>query len=253
MSVTAPRSGPAAGRLPEGRETPDIETSSDDYAARFGGPVGAWLLAVQEAATVELLAGLGGRRVLDVGGGHGQLTGPLLALGYEVTVFGSDPRCAGRIRPFLDGARCRFEAGDLLALPFPPRAFDTVLSYRLLPHVARWRPLVAELCRAADRAVLVDFPAVASLNVFTPGLFGVKRRLEGNTRPYALFREAEVLDAFARHGFRLTGRRAEFALPMVLHRALGSPRLSGSAEAACRRLGLTSRWGSPVIVRMERA
>jgi SAM-dependent methyltransferase len=215
--------------------------------------VGTWLLEVQEAATVELLAGVEGRRVLDVGGGHGQLTGPLLARGYDVTVFGSNPRCADRIRDLLGGARCRFEAGDLLALPFPPRAFDIVVSHRLLPHVARWRRLVAELCRVADRAVLVDFPTVASLNVLTPGLFGLKKRLEGNTRPFALFREAEVREAFAGQGFRMTGRQAEFALPMVLHRAFKSPVLSGSAEAVCRWLGLTNRWGSPVIVRMERA
>lgn len=235
------------------RETADVETSSDGYAARFAGPVGTWLLEVQEAATLDLLAGLPGRRVLDVGGGHGQLTSPLLRLGYEVTVFGSAPSCADRIRGLLDGTRCRFEAGDLLDLPFPPRSFDIVLSFRLLPHVARWTRLVAELARVADRAVLVDFPTESSLNALAPRLFGIKKRLEGNTRPYAFFRQGVVVAAFAEHGFRLTGRRPEFALPMVLHRLLGRPALSARAEAVCRRLGLTDRWGSPVIVRMERA
>ncbi len=247
-SPDAPRDAPDD----PARETADVETSSDGYAARFAGPVGAWLLGMQEAATVDLLAGVSGRRVLDVGGGHGQLVGPLLRRGYEVTVFGSAASCAGRIRALLDGVRCRFEAGDLLDLPFPARSFDIVLGYRLLPHVSRWIRLVAELTRVADRAVLVDFPTGASLNALTPGLFGVKRRLEGNTRPYTVFREGAVVAAFAEYGFRLTGRRPEFALPMVLHRVLGAPALSDRAEAICRRLGLTERWGSPVIVRMER-
>lgn len=233
-------------------ETADVETSSEGYAGRFAGPVGRWLLAEQERATLRLLEGLPGRRVLDVGGGHGQLTGPLLSHGYDVTVFGSDPVCAARLEAYLKGPRCRFEWGDLLALPYRDRAFDLVLSYRLLPHVTRWRALVAELCRVADRAVLADFPTLASVNVLTPRLFGMKKRLEGNTRPYTLFREAEVAEAFAAAGFRPTGRAPQFTLPMVLHRTLRAPALSAAAEALCRGVGLTRRYGSPVIVRMQR-
>lgn len=234
------------------RETPDIETSSDDYAGRFAGAVGRWLLAAQEQAVLRLLDGVPGRRVLDVGGGHGQLVGPLVARGYDVTVFGSDAACAARLGEHLAGPRCRFEAGDLLALPYRDRAFDIVLSVRLLPHVLRWPALVAELCRVADRAVVVDFPTAQSLNVLTPRLFPVKRRLEGNTRPYTLFREVEITDAFAAAGFRPTGRVPQFALPMVLHRTLRAPAVSAAAEAVCRGVGLTSRYGSPVVVRMER-
>ncbi|HEY8369898.1 MAG TPA: class I SAM-dependent methyltransferase [Thermodesulfobacteriota bacterium] len=234
------------------RETADIETSSEGYAGRFAGPVGRWLLAEQERATARLLAGIPGRRVLDVGGGHGQLVRPLLDRGYDVTVFGSDPVCGARLAAEPGGAGWRFEWGDLLALPYADRAFDLVVSYRLLPHVTRWEALVAELCRVADRAVLVDFPTTASLNVLTPRLFGLKKRLEGNTRPYTLFREADVERVFAASGFRLTGRAPQFTLPMVLHRTLRAPALSAAAEALCRGAGLTERYGSPVIVRMER-
>jgi SAM-dependent methyltransferase len=237
---------------PEG-EAPDVETSSAAYAWRFAGPAGRWLLAEQERATAALLVGLPGGRVLDVGGGHGQLTGMLLARGYDVTVFGSDPVCAERVLQYIDGTTCRFEWGQLLHLPYPDATFDVVLSYRLLSHVADWRAFVAELSRVARRAVLVDFPVRASVNVLTPGLFGVKRRLEGNTRPYLLFDEEAVDAAFAAAGFRRTGRLPLFALPMVLHRRLGRPAVSAAAEAACRRLGLTRRFGSPVIARFERA
>jgi SAM-dependent methyltransferase len=237
----------------DGLETADIETSSEGYATRFAGPVGAWLLAVQEAATMDLLAAIPGRRVLDVGGGHGQLTAPLIRRGYQVTVFGSAASCGDRIRNLIDSGQCNFRVGDLLDLPFPPRSFDIVLSYRLLPHVSHWRRLVGELARVAEWAVLVDFPTRASVNLVTPGLFRLKKQLEGNTRPYLLFEEAAVVDAFAGHGFQLTGRRAQFTLPMVLHRTMKLPVLSSWAEAVCQRVGLTERWGSPVIVRMERA
>ena len=59
-------------------ETADIETSSDDYAARFAGEIGAWLLKVQEEATLRMLAAYPNAKILDVGGGHGQLTGALI-------------------------------------------------------------------------------------------------------------------------------------------------------------------------------
>ena len=36
-------------------ETADIETSSDDYASRFSGPAGEWMLEVQERITLGLL------------------------------------------------------------------------------------------------------------------------------------------------------------------------------------------------------
>ena len=62
-------------------ETADIETSSDGYAQRFAGAVGAWFLRVQEDATLRLLHAFPNARILDVGGGHGQLAPPLYAMG----------------------------------------------------------------------------------------------------------------------------------------------------------------------------
>ena len=70
-------------------EAPDIETSSENYARRFSGETGAWFLNVQENATMRMLSQYRGSTVLDVGGGHGQLAGPIAREGYQVTVLGS--------------------------------------------------------------------------------------------------------------------------------------------------------------------
>ncbi|MGB3514268.1 MAG: hypothetical protein WBA93_34670 [Microcoleaceae cyanobacterium] len=51
-------------------ETAEIETSSDDYASRFAGNIGAWLLKIQEEATLKMLAPHPNAKILDVGGGH---------------------------------------------------------------------------------------------------------------------------------------------------------------------------------------
>ncbi len=234
------------------QETADIETSSDGYASRFCGPVGEWMLSTQERIVVRLLSAHAEPTILDVGGGHGQLAIPLGRRGYAVTVLGSDPSCRARIAGEVDAGRCRFVSGDVLALPFADRSFDVVLSFRLLPHCERWEALIAELCRVARSAVIVDYPVGGGLNRLAPALFAAKKRMEGNTRAWRAFRDDEVTSAFGKSGYGRAARRPQFFLPMVLHRTLHCRPLSAAAEGACRALGLTRLWGSPVIVEMRR-
>ena len=94
-------------------ETADIETSNDDYATRFRGATGAWMLKVQERGVLKLLGArvAPGATVLDVGGGHGQLAHPLADAGYKVSVIGSAPSCRHHIADLVDADRCSFEVG----------------------------------------------------------------------------------------------------------------------------------------------
>jgi SAM-dependent methyltransferase len=168
-------------------------------------------------------------------------------------VLGSDPACAARLRPLLDAGRARFEVGDLLRLPYADASFDVALSFRLLPHLDEWRSLVAELCRVARRAVIVDYPSRRSANAFAEAFFSAKQGVEGNTRPFLVFRDADVTRAFAAAGFAPSGRRREYFVPMALHRALGSAGASRGLEALCAAFGLRAAFGSPVILRAEPA
>lgn len=245
-------SSAAARQTAAPREDADVETSSEAYARRFGGPLGAWFLEVQARTTLEVLAPWPGASVLDVGGGHAQNVGPLLDAGYGVSVFGSSEACAERLRPWLERGRTSFRAGELLSLPFDDGAFDVALSYRLLPHVTRWRELIAELARVARRAVVVDYPTRRSVNALAGALYGLKRGVEGDTRPYTVFRDAQIEAAFAARGLRVSARRPQFLFPMALHRALARPRLARALEGAARALGLVRWVGSPVILRAER-
>jgi len=234
-------------------ETADIETSSEDYASRFAGPVGSWFLKVQENATLQMLAGYSGCTILDVGGGHGQLTLPLINNGYTVTVLGSSEDCIERIHQYIDGKRCFFKVGNILDMPYPDRSFDIVLSYRLLPHVTLWKEYLTELARVARKAVLVDYPELRSVNALTPYLFPIKKNLEVNTRTYTIFRQNEILETFAELGYQRAERYAEFFFPMVLHRELKAPKISSGLERMSRLLGLTGWFGSPVILKMVRS
>jgi hypothetical protein len=96
----------------------------------------------------------------------------------------------------------------------------------------------------------VDYPAVRSINYVAPILFQWKKRLEGNTRSFTCFKEFELLREFKSSEFIYAERFPEFFLPMVFHRLLKMPKLSSVMEKMVRLFGLTSAFGSPVILKL---
>ena len=55
------------------RETPDIETSSDDYANRFAGAAGRYFLDVQSSTVKRALDGIRKGLAVELGRGPGAL------------------------------------------------------------------------------------------------------------------------------------------------------------------------------------
>ena len=240
-------------------EPADIETASDDYARRFAGQVGAWMLKIQENIVLRFLrqentchAKGAISTVLDVGGGHGQLAVPLCQEGFAVTVVGSADSCGRRLNSMIDSGICHFQVADLFHLPYPAKSFDAVICFRLLTHCERWPVILSELCRVARNAVIIDYPTSQSLNIAAGKLFGAKKRLEGNTRTFRLFRHDEIEKEFLTHGFSMEKREGQFFLPMVLHRLMKCRWLSAWLEDKCKHYSLTRRWGSPVIMKAVR-
>jgi len=195
-------------------ETADIETSSAEYARRFSGEIGEWFLNVQEEASLSMLAPYKRATILDVGGGHGQLTGALIRKNYQITVLGSAEICQVRIQDLVDNRRCSFKVGNILDLPFDDKHFDVVICYRLLAHVNNWQKFISELTRVAKKAVIIDYPEFRSFNAFAPNLFIYKKNVEGNTRPFATFRESDLLHVFKANGFIRQIKYPEFFLPI---------------------------------------
>jgi SAM-dependent methyltransferase len=236
--------------------SPDIETATAAYANRFAGPTGTYLLEVQAEAVQRLLSGLSleGARVLDVGGGHAQLTPLLLALGVHVWVQGSAPSCAERLARWKDGAegRLHFVTSSLWALPFADRTFDLVIGIRLLAHVQRWDVLLAEMGRVCRRYLLVEYPPSMSANALEPLLFGVKRLVEHDTRRFACFSMGQLAPVLRSLGFADITQHNQLLMPMVLHRILRRPDLSRRVEAWGLRLGLTRMLGGPALLLAQR-
>ncbi|MGB3298852.1 MAG: class I SAM-dependent methyltransferase [Phormidesmis sp.] len=234
-------------------ETADIESSTDAYASRFAGPTGEWLLRVQSQATLKMLKSYPKASILEVGGGHGQLTAQLIETGHSVTVVGSDESCQARIRPLVESGQCQFQVGNVLALPYADNAFDVVISYRFLAHVEQWQAFLGELTRVAKKAVLVDYPTLRSVNYITPLLFAWKKGVEKNTRPYTCYNEAELLSYGKSLGWVVGDRYAQFFWPMVLHRMMKQPAVSTVLESSARGLGLSRLLGSPVILKLVKS
>jgi len=233
-------------------ETADIETASDDYAARFSGAVGSYFLQVQSRLTLDLLEDLPRASVLDVGGGHAQLTRPLIDNGYTVTVTGSADICRTRLDRCCEPASFKYLTCDSLHLPFQDNAFDVVMAFRLLPHANQWKKLIQEMCRVAGKAVIFDYPDKRSANILYDLLFDLKKNMEGNTRTYTLFSRAEISRELQANNFSPPVFRPEFFVPMVIYRKLKSPAISRIMEAILHGLGLTKLFGSPIIVRSDR-
>ena len=67
-----------------------------------------------------------------------------------------------------------------------------------------------------------------------------------------MFTDAEIRDAFERCGFRVRSVHRQFVLPIALHKAIGSRRLTTGIERILDRVGLLGLVGSPVSIVAER-
>lgn len=235
-----------------GSDQPDLDPSTDRYAARFQGPAGEWLLSRQTKALLDLIGDISPEAsVLDVGGGHGQVVSPLLERGHPVTVLATSDTALGRVG-VLSSDRLTTQVGPILPLPFPDQQFDVVTSFRIMAHIGDWQALLAELSRVARKAVIFDFPLPGGANALEPLLFGLKKKIEGDTRRYATMKRADVTDCLKGHGFQYTNHVGQFVLPMVVHRKLKQPKISGALEGALQSIGLASSMGQPVVLRADR-
>jgi len=200
----------------------------DRMPVRYRGPHrlahAAWLgftgrLERREEIAFVRAATAANQRVLDVGGGTGELTRAIASqVGRCTTVEPHGSRVATLNERADDGHTGSIEIipGQAESLPFPDRAFDAVLAAWVLPYVDDLEGSVREMARVCDvehpqaRVVLLggapDNELVRLLNETCVPLADEPHDHQG----FLLATAAEIL---ARHGFRhFSLHRTEAAL-----------------------------------------
>jgi SAM-dependent methyltransferase len=219
-------------------------------ASRFGGPIGRMLAETQERVIAGFLQPLGGASVLDVGTGAGRAAIALARRGATVTAVDASAEMLGAAerRAREANVRIAFARGDAHQLEFPDRAFDHVVSLRVLMHTPAWRRALAELCRVARSRVVLDYPALLSAAALQAAGRRVARRLGADVEAYRVFSDAAFRRELRSHGFHVAGAHRQFVLPIALHKLFGSARMTTRVEGALAGAGVTRLCGSPVTL-----
>jgi ubiquinone/menaquinone biosynthesis C-methylase UbiE len=126
----------------------------DKYSAR--NPLVRALMAGFFRAVTDLYRRAAPTTVLEVGCGEGHLAAALYRAAAPPARFVAtdllDARAPG-LPPAIE-----FQPASIYALPFPDRAFDLVVCCEVLEHLERPAQALAELCRVADRHILLSVP-----------------------------------------------------------------------------------------------
>jgi SAM-dependent methyltransferase len=228
---------------------PDIHSSSEEYAQRFSGEVGAWMVSVQNEAIDFCLKKITQKQtLLDIGGGHGQVAPLYLKHTIDATFLISSEVATYGISKLISEKKIKTVEHSLSApLPFPDKSFDIVSSIRILPHMPKWQEFISEACRVAKHAVIMDYPCSKSFNIISEQFFWVKKSSEGNTREFIVFKDKEIADALEKNNCSISICKPQFFFPTFLHRKLKSKKISSLLEGLSKNVLLTNLFGSPKI------
>ena len=129
-----------------------------------------------------------------------------------------------RERATARGVPVQFAPGDAHALPFGDASFALAVSLRVLMHTPGWRRCVAELCRVARQAVILDYPAAVSAAAIQAMTRRLGRWSGANVEAYRVFAD----------------RAIRGASPATASRAIGAPAVR-AADRAAQAVGSRAR------------
>jgi 2-polyprenyl-3-methyl-5-hydroxy-6-metoxy-1,4-benzoquinol methylase len=232
----------------------DAETARTFDARRFGGPIGDLIATTQARVLATLIGPVRDLTILDVGTGTGRAALRLAREGAAVTAVdaSSEMLAVARRRAVEEGAAVRFLVGDAHALDFPDRSFDTAVSLRVIMHTPQWQQCIRELCRVAERLVIVDYPSAHSFAALESATRRVAHAVGFKTEPYRAFTDRAIATVLTSEGFRIRSVHRQFVLPIAFHKAIGSLHFTIAVEGLLERAGLLGVLGSPITLVAER-
>ena len=232
---------------------PDMARTFDNR--RFSGPIGELIARSQARVLANMVGRIKDREMLDVGTGTGRAAFILALGGARVTAVDASEEMLAIARQRAAEqllTTIKFKRGDAHQLDFADRRFDAVVSFRMLMHTPQWKRCVAELCRVAERLVIVDYPSATSVALLESLARRAMHAAGAKTEPYRVFSHRAIADAFDRNGFRIRSVHRQFVLPIAFHKAIGSRRFTLWSENLLDHAGLLKPFGSPVTLVAER-
>lgn len=226
----------------------DPQVAKTFDADRFGGKIGGLIRQAQENAVFSVLKDVRGWKIIDVGAGTGRLTVPLLEAGAEVTACDASAEMLNVLKQKTDDPKLSIQVIDAHELPFPDRAFDCSLAFRILLHVIDWRQTLSELCRVSKDWVVFDLPPRHGFLIFAPLWHRIRRLLSSDVQAYRTFSMSEVEQLLNKNGLDIVTIDPGFFLPLALHRFLRSTTFTRASERFFAGIGLTGIAGSPYTV-----
>lgn len=162
------------------------------------------------------------RTVLDIPCGVGRASIYLAERGFEVTGadLGQGAVDVARKQVREAGSSATIEPNDIESMSYDTDAFDAILCFRLYHHFPdegiRAR-VIRELCRVADRYVLISYLSPAS---YTSIRRKLAHRLRGKRSKQNVTSLASIERHFADNGFELVKDHAQLFFLHSLHLAV---------------------------------
>lgn len=208
-------------------------TATQDYKARIKHDTGSALSYTQrkagkhrqEMALIE--KGLRSldenvRTMLDIPCGVGRASIFLSENGFEVTGadLGTGAVEIARQQVREAGSSATIEPNDIEQMSYGTNSFDAILCFRLYHHFPDERVrgrVIRELCRVADRYVLISYLSPAS---YTSMRRALASRLPGKTSKQNVTSLGSIERHFADNGFELVQDHAQLFFLHSLHLAV---------------------------------
>jgi ubiquinone biosynthesis O-methyltransferase len=126
-----------------------LDLGPDAYAQWRGSDIGAITERLESGLVLDLIGGIGGRKVLDVGCGDGALALALTRHGAVVTGIDASAAMieAARKRAARHNATIAFEVATVEQIPFAAEQFDVVTAITILCFVEDAKPAFREIAR----------------------------------------------------------------------------------------------------------
>jgi SAM-dependent methyltransferase len=190
-----------------------------------------------------------GRRVLDIGGGHGAHLDHIVDPERFVMSVDLSPECVQEMEQRFAGWRFAAVCGDITDPPFLERLvadeFDTIVCVNVLEHIEDDAAAVAAMRRLLT-------PAAGRLFLLVPAhpmLYGTPDELAGHFRRYRRRDLRNLLTTAGFHGVRARYFNGFGAIPYFLNSRILRPKTLGGPVDT--QIVLFDRYLVPVLRRLE--